>query len=488
MGEPLSTLANRYDLVEIIGRGGMSVVWRAHDRDLHRQVAVKILSKSIAGDPLFQKRFQREARHVAGMTHPNIVKVYDFGSDGDLPFIVMEYLAGQSLHEILESRGMLPLPMTAGLAGDVLSALEHAHDRGVVHRDIKPGNILISIDGNAKVADFGVAKSVHDTAELTVHGSFVGTATYASPEQLMGRPIGRTSDLYSLGCVLYECLAGRPPFHSDDVERLILQHRFADVLPIQSVRTDVPATMSFGIHVALAKDPADRFASAAEMRAAIAETDGPEDKLSIGLALGGATRQRLAETVATHGTGATLQASGSLLSVGGDAGDSRRHLEGVARMTKRHLGIAAGALVAAFIVVAVLFVWSHNRSRSTSSVMSSTVIPSGGFLQPGESVHTSNRRFTLSMQADGNLVEYDGHRGLPTWQSGTSGNFGAYAVVQADGDFVVYPKGRSAPAPGLPTPALWSSGTYGHPGSYVELPSNGTTLVRARSGSILWRS
>lgn len=486
-GELSSTLADRYDLVQIIGSGGMSNVWRARDRALDRLVAVKVLTRGTAGDPSLQKRFEREARHIASMAHPNIVEVYDFGSDGNLTFLVMEHLDGQSLDEILRSDKVLSVAMTHRLAVQALSALEHAHDRGIIHRDIKPANILVSTDGTVKVADFGIAKSSRETTELTVQGSFVGTATYASPEQLMGRPVGRTSDLYSLGCVLYQCLVGRPPFAPDDVEKLILQHRFADAQPIRSVRTDTPPTLASAIEVALAKDSADRFATAAQMRASIAQKVEPEGELTIGPISISPTSQSLAPTEVAPGNDTAIGLSAPLAPVReGAVGRPRRRSP--AGISKRHRGMVAIAVVAALIVVSAALVWSDGRSTRSPALPWPTAIPSGGFLQPGESVHSSNGRFRLSMQADGNLVVYVENRGTPVWQAATSGNFGSYAVMQADGDFVVYPKGRSAPAPGQPTPALWSSGTFGHPDAHAELQNDGLMVVRASNGSILWRS
>ena len=225
----------------------MAVVWLAHDRRLDRDVAVKILSPSVAEDPTFQARFRREARHIASLSHPNIVQIYDFGIDGDQPFIVMEYLAGESLRQVLNRVPSLPDAATADLAVQSLSALSHAHDVRIVHRDLKPGNILISPEGKVKLVDFGVAKSLHDTTEITVHGSFVGTAAYASPEQRSGLPIGPSSDLYSMGCVLYHCLTGRSPTDTDDQDPDARRQEASVVETIASIRPDVPESMSWAI-------------------------------------------------------------------------------------------------------------------------------------------------------------------------------------------------------------------------------------------------
>src|ERR1700722_12245264 len=263
---PSAVGGGRYHLIEVVGRGGSSVVWRAYDAELQRGVAVKIMAGAAAADPNLDRRFHREARRVASMTHPNIVPVYDFGTDRGQSFIVMEYVEGQSLRQILGSSGPLPIPAVAKVAVDTLSALGQAHERGIVHRDVKPGNILVATGGEVKVVDFGVAKSLDETTDLTVLGSFIGTATYASPEQFMGGRIGPESDLYSLGCVLYHCLVGHPPFEADDVEKLILQHRFADPQPVSTVRADVPRSMSAAIMSALDKDPSKRVRGTMAMR------------------------------------------------------------------------------------------------------------------------------------------------------------------------------------------------------------------------------
>jgi serine/threonine protein kinase len=453
---------------------------------------VKVLLARVAADPSFQKRFHREARHIASLSHPNIVKVYDFGVDGDLSFIVMEYVEGQSLRQILGTGRMLPLAVTSALAIDTLSALDHAHARGIVHRDVKPGNILISTTGTAKVADFGVAKSSVDTTELTVHGSFVGTASYASPEQLMGRPIGPASDLYSLGCVLYQCLVGRPPFEADDVERLALQHRVVVAEPISSTRSDVPESVASAISRALAKDPADRFASAQQMIEMIIPVVG-SDPPEIGQLVAGTDEVGSIRAISigerTTEAGTVHRPTGIHDPTGDRSRRPNHFFRWVSNTPTRRRGTAALGLLAALLIVILLIVLNLNRDGTPAGAFDPSVIRSGGFLQPGQSIYSSNGHFRLTMQSDGNLVDYAQRGNLTVWESGTSGNFGAYAVVQSDGDFVVYPKGQSAPPPGDPTPALWSSGTYGHPGASVELENGGSVVVReAGRLVILWKS
>jgi serine/threonine-protein kinase len=468
----------RWDLVEVLGTGGSSTVWRAHDKELNRVVAVKILGSTGVADPALQRRFHREARHVASLTHPNIVSVYDICMDLDQPFIVMEYVEGQSLRQLLKVSGPLSVAATARIAVDTLSALGHAHKRGIVHRDIKPGNILVTPEGVVKVVDFGVAKSEHETTDLTVLGSFVGTATYASPEQFLGGRVGPESDIYSLGCVLYHAVVGHPPFQSDDVEKLILQHRFAEPLSISEARDDVPQSMVAAIVTALEKDPADRFSNAEGMSQGFVPF---VEDCPVGTVIPGLTSD---DTI--NGSGAVARGNiDGLDRTGQHTKTQTEPIEGHppvpvdrTRGYRRRLwwvlAFGAIAIVGGIIAANRLIGSSHG---ATSQLPSGRLL-SGGFLRPGQHLASPNGHFTLTMQTDGNLVEA-ANRKTPIWATATSGNFGAYVVMQSDGDLVVYPRGRSAPAPGQPTPALWSSGTFGHPGSHLELSNGGNLMVVA---------
>ena len=205
-------LADRYELLGIIGTGGSATVWRATDRRLKRPVAIKILQPRYALDATFQRRLEREARHIASLQCANVVSIYDVDSTVETPFIVMELVEGISLRDLLDYAGQLPVARVLAIADDILSALVSAHESGLIHRDIKPANILLERRGPAKVTDFGISRSIAQTTDITIDGLFTGTIAYSSPEQLSGDPVGTTSDLYSLGCVLYECLCGSPPF------------------------------------------------------------------------------------------------------------------------------------------------------------------------------------------------------------------------------------------------------------------------------------
>jgi serine/threonine-protein kinase len=206
-------IGGRYALFDVLGTGGMATVWRARDEVLGREVAVKVLSPQYAADPAFRTRFEREARHVASLSHPRLVTVFDCGVDGTVPFIVMELVAGRTLRQILDDAGVLPPDDAVTIAAAVCEGLEAAHAAGVVHRDIKPANIVLS-GGEVKLLDFGIAR-LEDSAGRTRTQAVLGTAAYLSPEQAAGRPAGPAADLYALGCVLFEMLTGTPPFTAD---------------------------------------------------------------------------------------------------------------------------------------------------------------------------------------------------------------------------------------------------------------------------------
>lgn len=270
-------LGNRYQLAEVIGRGGMAEVWRAQDTRLDREVAVKRLRIDLASDPIFQARFQREAQSAASLNHPNIVSVYDTGRELDersgveIPFIVMELVSGHTLRDILrDGRRILPskaLEFTMG----VLDALSYSHRMGIIHRDIKPANVMITSTGQIKVMDFGVARAVADTsATMTQTAAVIGTAQYLSPEQARGETVDSRSDIYSTGCLLYELLTGRPPFIGDSPVSVAYQHvRETPALP-SKIDPDIAPAIDALVMKALAKDPADRYQSSKEMRDDIA--------------------------------------------------------------------------------------------------------------------------------------------------------------------------------------------------------------------------
>src|SRR5689334_2339267 len=235
----------RYELHRRIARGGMADVFLARDQLLDRPVAVKVLFPEYANDPSFVERFRREAQSAANLNHPNIVAVYDWGEEQGTYFIVMEYVEGRSLADILRTEGPLHPQRAAEIASDIAAALGFAHRNGVIHRDIKPGNVLVSPNGQVKVADFGIARALGAAAEenLTQAGSVMGTATYFSPEQAQGLALDPRSDLYSLGVVLYEMVTGRAPFTGDSPVAIAYKHVQEQPPRPRNVNPDVPVAL-----------------------------------------------------------------------------------------------------------------------------------------------------------------------------------------------------------------------------------------------------
>ena len=274
-------LAGRYRLKRLIAQGGMAEVWEAEDDILGRPVAVKILLQNLAADESFRERFRREAIAAARLAHPNVVATYDTGTDGGVTFIVMELVDGRTLRAVLNELGPLPPGRAVHIGAQVADALHYAHRSGVVHRDVKPANILIYPDGRLKVADFGIAKAVEDSEAdrsgpneaLTTAGSIVGTAHYLSPEQVEGHPVDGRTDVYSLGVVLYEMLCGRPPFSGGTDMAVALQHVTAQPLPPRQVRGGIPRALDAVVMRAMAKAPEARYQSAAELQTALLSVD-----------------------------------------------------------------------------------------------------------------------------------------------------------------------------------------------------------------------
>lgn len=270
-------LAARYEVGELIGRGGMAEVHIGHDTRLGRTVAIKILRSDLARDPSFQNRFRREAQSAAALNHPAIVAVYDTGEDviteptgvvSHVPFIVMEYVEGHTVRDILRDGHAVPIEEAVEIAAGVLSALEYSHHAGIVHRDIKPANVMITPTGAVKVMDFGIARAVADSAAtMTQTQAVIGTAQYLSPEQARGEQVDARSDLYSSGCLLFEMLTGRPPFIGDSPVAVAYQH-VREIPPVpSSIASDVPETLDRITLKALAKERDARYSSAAEFRA-----------------------------------------------------------------------------------------------------------------------------------------------------------------------------------------------------------------------------
>jgi eukaryotic-like serine/threonine-protein kinase len=345
------TIADRYVLESKLGSGGMGTVWKAHDTLLDRTVAVKLLHEGLAEDATFAERFRREARNAASLGHPNVVTVYDTGSDV-VPFIVMEYVDGDSLHRLLSRQGPLPIEDTARIARSILAALDQAHSRSLVHRDMKPANVLFErSSGEAKVVDFGIAKGLEDTGGLTRTSGLIGTAAYLSPEQVSGHDATPASDLYAVGCLLYCCLTGEPPFSGTTPVAIAVKHLNEPVPSLRQRRPDVPADLEAAIMRALEKDPAHRFSSAAEMDAAIAATGlaarPSTDPTVVAVAPGAAT-----VAMRQHPVGGTVAGTEVLRST--SAG-------GPPRAGGNGWLIALTAFLVAAAIAVVVVLWLQNR-------------------------------------------------------------------------------------------------------------------------------
>src|SRR3954466_16037635 len=258
----------RYTIERKLGAGGMANVYLAEDGELGRRVAIKILNDRHSHDDQFVERFRREAKNAAGLSHPNIVSIYDRGEFDGSYYIAMEYIEGRTLKELIVRNGPTPVPIAIDYARQVLSAIAFAHRNGVVHRDIKPHNIVVGRDGRLKVTDFGIARS--GASQMTEAGSIIGTAQYLSPEQARGAHVDQRSDIYSLGIVLYEMLTGEVPFTGDTPVEIAMKHLSQVPEPPSKLRPQVPHDLDAVVMRSIAKDPDQRYGSAEEMEADLA--------------------------------------------------------------------------------------------------------------------------------------------------------------------------------------------------------------------------
>jgi serine/threonine-protein kinase len=272
-------LGNRYRLIELIGEGGMALVYKAECSLLCRTVAIKILRPQYASDAEFVERFRREARAAASLSHPNIVNIYDVGQEDGMDYIVMEYIPGGTLKSIITREAPLSVERALEITRQILEGLNHAHQRNIIHRDIKPHNILVTPEGRIKVTDFGIARAL-SAGSLTQTGEVMGSVQYSSPEQTKGLMIGPQSDLYSCGCVLYELLTGKVPYKGDTPIAIAFQHLQGDIPPIRQMRSDITLEVETILNKALSKDLSERYPSALAMLKdihTIRLKNGPED-------------------------------------------------------------------------------------------------------------------------------------------------------------------------------------------------------------------
>jgi eukaryotic-like serine/threonine-protein kinase len=257
-------IAGRFEIVELIGKGGMSSVFKAHDRLLDRSVAIKVLHPQFTEDEEYVERFRREARSVAQLSHPNIVTVIDRGEDSGRQYIVFEYVQGENLKQLLERTGPMSAYEALGMALQMARALSFAHGRGLIHRDVKPQNVLLNAEGQAKMTDFGIARSV-DVQGVTITGTVLGTSEYIPPEQARGQQVDAQTDVYSLGVVLYELLTGSVPYDGDNFVTVALRHVNEPVPSLLEQRPDAPPRLALAVERAMAKSPDERYESMDEL-------------------------------------------------------------------------------------------------------------------------------------------------------------------------------------------------------------------------------
>ena len=365
---------DRYELHRKIARGGMADVYLAHDQLLDRPVAVKVMFPEHAREQAFVERFRREAQAAANLNHPNIVAVYDWGQQFGTYFIVMEYVDGRALSEIIRAEGPLHPNRAAEIAADTAAALGFAHRNGVVHRDVKPGNILITPSGQVKVTDFGIAQATTANAgdNLTQAGSVMGTATYFSPEQAQGHAVDPRSDLYSLGCVLYEMLTSRPPFSGDTPVAVAYKHVQEQALPPSRINPNVPSALDAIVMKLLNKDPFLRYPSAEDLRSDLRRfLDGQPVLAAGGAAVAGAAVGTVigagaAGASPVDATMAVPAASGAGGAAGGPPTMANTYVPPPEqKRTGLYVGIVVGVLV---LIGIILFFVGSSMGKSAEKV------------------------------------------------------------------------------------------------------------------------
>ena len=335
----------------LLGQGGMGAVYLAADRALDRMVAIKMLPPQLSDEPEIVARFQREARALAKLRHPNLMHIYTVGEHEGRPYFAMEYVKGSTLSALIARAGRVPPPQVAHVAAEVLSALDKVHQAGMVHRDVKPGNIMIDEDGRAILMDFGLARQEQD-APLTADHTVLGTPNYMSPEQAKGEPIDARADIYSLGIVLYEMLTGAPPFKGKSSFEILRQHIESSVPPPSAVQPGVPEAFDLVVARAAAKSPADRYQDVRQMAAHLAQVHPSATLLRLAGEPGAGTEPTVLLPRQGKTFASTVQLARPARSAAAASGRSRRWLK--------------GAVIAAAVVLVALIAWAVSRPERKS--------------------------------------------------------------------------------------------------------------------------
>ena len=365
-------LAGRYEVGRLLGTGGMAEVYEGHDRLLARRVAIKILLAQYAHDPAFLARFRREAQAAASLSHPNIVGVFDTGSEGDTWFIVMELVAGNTLRDLIHLHGPVHPARAAEICSEVAGALAVAHARGIVHRDVKPGNVMLTTEGKVKVMDFGIARATA-VPSITQTSAVVGTAQYIAPEQAQGLEVDARSDVYSLGCCLYEMVTGQVPFTGPTPVAIAYRHVREDPTPPRALNPDVPVPLERVCLKAMAKRPEDRYQTAAEMQRDL-------ERVRVGepvTVAGPLPSQQTTQALGAAGYGEATTVLGGGAAAGGRAA---RYAEEVPEQRRGSVGWVLAAILALVVVgLAAYFITRAVTSPTTSprtTVTAPTTAPS----------------------------------------------------------------------------------------------------------------